>query len=65
MKSQISGSQLLNNSKAKSGQGTLGTDDFVGMGNPEEQKDDEGSIDEVDRLREENKRLKKTLLEKF
>ena len=71
---KISGSALLNNGEAArnarltGGGGTLGKEDFVGLGsNPEEQKEDDGenSVDEVDRLREENKRLKKTLLEKF
>ena len=45
------------------------TEDFIGLNNAiEENKNpelDEDSVDEVDRLREENKRLKKTLLEKF
>ena len=45
----------------------IGADDFIGMNNPEEHKFDEdmASIGELERLREENKRLKKTLVEKF
>lgn len=39
--------------------------DFIAM-NPEDQKDEgEVNLGEIDRLREENKRLKKTLLDKF
>ena len=40
------------------------TEDFIGL-NAEGAGPNEDSINEVDRLREENKRLKKTLLEKF
>ena len=42
-----------------------GNEEFIGL-NPEEQKgNDEDSVGEIEKLREENKRLKKTLLEKF
>ncbi len=43
------------------------TEDFIGLEpNPEDTKQaDEESIGELEKLREENKRLKKTLLDKF
>ena len=46
------------------------TDDFIGMdtNNPEERKqqsDEVVEVGEIERLMEENKRLKKTLVEKF
>ena len=46
--------------------GAQDTEEFIGLANPEDFKEDEqNTIGEVERLREENKRLKKTLLEKF
>ena len=45
---------------------TVGNEDFIGLTNPEtKDDDDDGSVGEVEKLREENKRLKKTLSEKF
>lgn len=48
---------------------TTGNDDFIGLDNQtEEQKngeDGEEEVGQIEKLREENKRLKKTLLDKF
>jgi len=42
------------------------SEDFIGLENAEDARlDDEGSVGEADKLREENRRLKKTLLDKF
>lgn len=44
---------------------TLGNEEFIGL-NPETKEEDETmAFGEVEKLREENKRLKKTLAEKF
>lgn len=41
------------------------TEEFIGL-NPEQKEDDDDmSVGEFEKLREENKRLKKTLMEKF
>lgn len=45
---------------------TVGNEEFIGL-NPEATKEEDENMDvgEIEKLREENKRLKKTLTEKF
>ena len=59
------GSALNSLAKGGAAAASVTNQDFIAM-NPEDDKDDtEANPGEMDRLREENKRLKKTLLEKF
>ena len=65
--SQVKGGQQSSLGAKKINGKPTPTEDFIGIDNAEEHKliEEEASITEVDRLREENKRLKKTLLDKF
>ena len=62
MTTKAVGKKLINGKPA----GALGGEEFIGL-DPEGPKNDDGedSVGEIEKLREENKRLKKTLIEKF